>query len=98
MTSQKKILKLVQTILNDLDKLCQEFKVQIVHLTLAHTDIRLLKASQEAMRLKFQENSSVTLHISETLIDVQTKTRSLATVPSSPRLHKVVNTIDLKLK
>lgn len=98
MVSQKEILKLVQTILNELDKLRQEFKVQTVQLTLAHTEIRQLKASQEAMRLEFQENSRVTLHISETLIDVQTKITSLATVTSSPGLHEVVDTLDLKLK
>lgn len=98
MASQKEILKLVQTILNDLDELRQEFKVQTIQLTLAHTEIRQLKALQEAMRLEFQDNFSVNLHISKTLTDVQTKTTSLATVPCSPRLHQVVDTIDLKLK
>lgn len=98
MTYQKEILKLVQTISNDLDELHQEFKLQIVQLTLAHTQIQGLKASPKATRIELQDNSSVTLHISETLIDVQTKTTSLTIVPSSPRLHEVIDTLELTLK
>lgn len=93
---EKKILNLVQTILNDLDELQQEFKVRTTQLTL--TQFQELKSLHEVMRKEIQDNSTMTFCIFETVTDVQKKTTLLMIVLSSPGLHEVVDTLVSKLK
>lgn len=98
MASQDDIFQLLQTIFEELKELRHEFKMQQAALTLAHNQIRELKGSQKNVEKVFKDSVGVMWDVSKSVDDIQGKVCSQMTSADSPRLHEVVESLDLKIK
>lgn len=91
MDSENKLLNLVQTVLEELKVLRQEFKAQNVALAAAKNEIRELKISHKSFE-------KIMLQISGSVEDIQDKVGSQASTVTTPALHEVVETLEVKMK
>lgn len=81
-----------------LEKLCQEFKVEIDYFILAHIQFWKFKKSQEIMKKVMQDRFSVMFNIFETLTYVQGNTSSLVTTSNSQGLYEMIGILEEKFK
>ncbi|BBN18912.1 hypothetical protein Mp_8g06530 [Marchantia polymorpha subsp. ruderalis] len=92
MASQENfILNMLQTVLEELKLLRAEFKVQSSTLIAAQYEIRELKLSQKSFE-------KIMVDISEHVDDIQEKVGSQASTAATPRLHEVVESLEVKMK
>ncbi|BBN19332.1 hypothetical protein Mp_8g09740 [Marchantia polymorpha subsp. ruderalis] len=91
MDSKNKLLNLVQTVLEELKVLRQEFKTQNVALAAAKNETRELKISHKSFE-------KIMLQIFGSVEDIQDKVGSQASTVTTPALHEVVETLELKMK
>ncbi|BBM97588.1 hypothetical protein Mp_1g06810 [Marchantia polymorpha subsp. ruderalis] len=91
MDFKNKLLNLVQTVLEELKMLHQEFKAQNVALAAAKNEIRELKISHKSLE-------KIMLQISRSVEDIKDKAGSQASTVTTPALHEVVETLVVKMK
>ncbi|BBN18736.1 hypothetical protein Mp_8g05040 [Marchantia polymorpha subsp. ruderalis] len=91
MDSENKLLNLVQTVLEELKVLRQEFKSQNLALVAAKNEIRELKIFHKSFE-------KIMLQISRSVEDIQDKVGSQASTVTTPALHLVVETLEVKMK
>ncbi|BBN18933.1 hypothetical protein Mp_8g06700 [Marchantia polymorpha subsp. ruderalis] len=91
MDSENKLLNLVQTVLEELKVLRQEFKAQNVTLAAAKNEIWELKISHKSFE-------KIMLQISGSVENIQDKVGSQASTITTPALHEVVETLEVKMK
>ncbi|PTQ26503.1 hypothetical protein MARPO_1305s0001 [Marchantia polymorpha] len=91
MNSENKLLNLVQTVLEELKVIRQEFKAQNVDLATTKNEIRELKISHKSFE-------NIMLQISGSVEDIQDNVDSQASTVTTPALHEVVETLEVKMK
>lgn len=91
MASQDNLATLLQTVLEELQVLRQEFKVQNAALIAAKNEIRELKISHKSFE-------KIMLEISGSVEDIQEKVGSQASTVTTPGFHEVVESLEVKMK
>ncbi|PTQ44719.1 hypothetical protein MARPO_0019s0133 [Marchantia polymorpha] len=89
--SENKLLNLVQKVLEELKVLRQEFKAQNAALATAKNEIRELKISHKSFE-------KIMLQISGSVEYIQDKVGSQPSIVTTPALHEVVETLEVKMK